>query len=526
MHVQQNLSMKYKEIKQFKEVAASLKPHLYRTNSYPAYLVTTTADSTVIHSWRTSIESKAESLPDRTFGKGESFILDFGNHHVGYINFRLVPVGSPPDAPARIRLTFGEMPVEVSEPFSSYDGWLSSSWLQEETIVVDRMPQSINLPRRYSFRYVKVEVLDTSIKYKVSFEDFRCETVTSSNFSFSDYKQFSDPELNQIDRIGIYTLIQCMQDVFEDGPKRDRRLWLGDLRLQALVNYDTIKQNDLVKRCLYLFAAVPNEHGQVAANLFIEPGIIPDDTFLDDYSLFFTTSLADYYEATNDMDTLRELWPTAIRQVEIVMEKLDKKNILQDSDTWWSFIDWNEQLNKQAPTQGVLIYSLKRALKLAAILGYRDIQEKLEQAIQKLTNAAINYLWDEEVGFFVSGKDRQISWASQIWMILAGVFDKEKNKVLMKNTLMKNPSIGLNTPYMYHHLVESLILSDMKEEALETIKSYWGKMVEHGADTFWELYNPLDEELSPYGSHLILSYCHAWSCTPAYLLRKIKAEEK
>ena len=22
-----------------------------------------------------------------------------------------------------------------------------------------------------------------------------------------------------------------MQDVFEDGPKRDRRLWLGDLRL-------------------------------------------------------------------------------------------------------------------------------------------------------------------------------------------------------------------------------------------------------------------------------------------------------
>jgi hypothetical protein len=27
-----------------------------------------------------------------------------------------------------------------------------------------------------------------------------------------------------------------MQEVFEDGPKRDRRLWLGDLRLQALVN--------------------------------------------------------------------------------------------------------------------------------------------------------------------------------------------------------------------------------------------------------------------------------------------------
>lgn len=30
--------------------------------------------------------------------------------------------------------------------------------------------------------------------------------------------------------------MDCMQSVFEDGPKRDRRLWLGDLRLQALAS--------------------------------------------------------------------------------------------------------------------------------------------------------------------------------------------------------------------------------------------------------------------------------------------------
>lgn len=35
--------------------------------------------------------------------------------------------------------------------------------------------------------------------------------------------------------------------------KRDQRLWMGDLRLQALANYETYQMNDMVKGCLYLF---------------------------------------------------------------------------------------------------------------------------------------------------------------------------------------------------------------------------------------------------------------------------------
>lgn len=68
--------------------------------------------------------------------------------------------------------------------------------------------------------------------------------------------------------------------------KRDRRLWLGDLRLQALANYATVTNNDLVKRCLYLFAGTPDDKGRIAANLFIKPAVIADDTYFTDYSLF------------------------------------------------------------------------------------------------------------------------------------------------------------------------------------------------------------------------------------------------
>ncbi len=64
---------------------------------------------------------------------------------------------------------------------------------------------------------------------------------------------FGDPLLNQIDLVSRKTLKECMQDVFEDGPKRDRRMWLGDLRLQARANYYTFKNYDLANAvCIFL----------------------------------------------------------------------------------------------------------------------------------------------------------------------------------------------------------------------------------------------------------------------------------
>ena len=85
-----------------------------------------------------------------------------------------------------------------------------------------------------------------------------------------------------IDRVALRTLRNCMQDFFEDGPKRDRRLWLGDLRLQALTNSVTYRHFDLVKRCLYLFAATADRDGRIAACLFTQPAVEADDTYMFD----------------------------------------------------------------------------------------------------------------------------------------------------------------------------------------------------------------------------------------------------
>ncbi len=503
----------------FIKEAHRLKPVLKSSVVKPTALVHVLPDPDVMHSWKVEHASSVDELQKQEFKKGDSFIVDFGDHQVGYLNFRVRPVGSPPDAPLKLKLTIGEMPVEMGEPFENYDGWLSSAWLQEETIFVDVLPATLALPRRYAFRYVKFEVLATSQKYQVMFEDIECRAVTSADLAAVEALGHPDSMLQKMDEVSIKTLADCMQDVFEDGPKRDRRLWLGDLRLQALANYETFGTNDLVKRCLYLFAGVPNDQGKVSANVFIEPQLIADDTFLFDYSLFFLSTLHDYYLATRDKETLIELWPTAYRQVELALERLDENHILVDSSEWWSFIDWQQGLNKQTPSQAILIYSIKQAVFLAEELNLPE-KEILAVRLQEIVEATKNYLWDEEQQFFVSGQERQVSWASQIWMVLAGVVTEEESKQLMKHLLEVKPEIGIATPYMYHHFIEALLIAGEKELAIFEMKTYWGGMIEDGADTFWELYDPKDKEFSPYGSHLINSYCHAWSCTPTYLIRK------
>lgn len=503
----------------FVQTADNLKPTLFNNAITPTQLINVQSDSTAMHNWRTVHEADIAALDNRAFGKGGSVIIDFGDHQVGYVSFDIKPVGSPPDAPLKLKLTFGEMPVEMAEPFSSYNGWISSSWLQEETLIVDVLPRRVELPRRYSFRYLKIEVIDTSPKYRVSFLNMTCNTVTSADIDNAIQLNHSDPLLQEIDRVSIKTLADCMQDVFEDGPKRDRRLWLGDLRLQALANYPTFQSNDLVKRCLYLFASVPDERGAIAANLFIEPHLIADDTYLFDYSLFFTVTLYDYYLATHDEATLEELWPTARRQVELALERLDHRGIVKDEDTWWSFIDWHEQLNKQAPSQAVLIYTLRRAIHLSKAVGCKQSVD-FEQRLIDIEKATVECLWDAEQGFFVSGDQRQVSWATQIWMVLAEVLPEDNNKALMLRLLSVKPEVGPTTPYMYHHLVEALLVVGCRDEAIEHLKTYWGGMLSDGADTFWELYDPQNKDFSPYGSHLINSYCHAWSCTPTYLIRQ------
>lgn len=459
---------------------------------------------------------------DRPLRAGGSICLDFGAHFVGHLTLCLGFTGSHPDAPAWLEIQFAEQPQELFEDVAQYTGWISKGWIQQERLHVDILPAEVTLPRRYAFRYVRLKVLDVSSKYALLLNDCRCLESTSANENAFAPLQTDDALLRCIDTAACRTLRSCMQTVFEDGPKRDRRLWLGDLRLQALSNSVTYQNFDLVKRCLYLFAGTADSDGRLAACVFTQPRVEADDTFLLDYSLLFIVTLRDYYDVTGDGETLRELWPTALRQAVLARSRFGSDGLLREDA--YCFVDWNLHLNKQAAGQGIYIYALQALAELAETVGNHPCTAEIAAEAEQKREAARRKLYDPEQGLFISGASRQISWASQVWMVLSGAADAEQGKRIFQRIAQVPGAEKMITPYLYHYYIEALLKIGASAQAMETIKSYWGGMLAAGADTFWEMYDPQNPAASPYGGTIVNSYCHAWSCTPTYFLRKYFAD--
>ena len=102
--------------------------------------------------------------------------------------------------------------------------------------------------------------------------------------------------IREIDQVGLATLKECMQTVYEDGPKRDRRLWIGDLYLESLANMYSFKNDSLTKHCLYLLAGLSYQRGVAPSNVFERPTPHPQNNPLFDYALIYNAALKEYVQ--------------------------------------------------------------------------------------------------------------------------------------------------------------------------------------------------------------------------------------
>ncbi|MCC3236641.1 alpha-rhamnosidase, partial [Pediococcus acidilactici] len=218
---------------------------------------------------------------------------------------------------------------------------------------------------------------------------------------------------------------------------------------------------------------------------------------------------------------LEDLYPVAKKLIDYVLKNMVQSNgkIVFDED-YPVFVDWSNEFNKDTAGVAIIIYALKQFIHLSR-LQRLDTIDYYQKELAQITNYAKQNLYNEERGLFISGPDHEINIASQVWMVLAQVMTPEENHQLMSNAVKKLfPIKGIATPYMYHHVTQALFEAGLTDAGIQLLKDYWGKMIELGADTFWEAFDPNDPSYSPYGSAMVNSYCHAWSCTPVYLMRK------
>ena len=446
-----------------------------------------------------------------TLMSGDSVILDFGGHCVGYPSLDLHCVGDNiSDSPTRLKLSFAEFPLELYARHGEYNGLLGNGWLQYEEKTAVFTPCTLRVDRRYSFRYMKIERVDNA-PYPMVVESFNAECVSAVELDSVEKYIAPDERLQRIYDVSLKTLAECEQEVFEDGPKRDRRLWIGDLRLQAITDYVTFKNLDLIKRCIYLFAGYLNSKGEVAPCVYPDcPPYRLEWTFAD-YSMFLCSCIYDYYKATGDRTLADELYGVAFNQLEMVSSRIEA-DLQATADG--TFIDWCPSLDKSVALLGVYAYCLGQLNEIRA-------DEWLEAEIKKTHARLRGFLKD---GVLVTPLG-QVSQHSQVWGALSGAFDREECRRLLEELDTLDTEYTFRTPYARHYYIEALVSAGLEDKALSFIRDFWGMILDAGFDTCPEIFNPDNQFESPYEAPEINSACHAWSCTPAYWIKRLCKEE-
>lgn len=438
-------------------------------------------------------------------------ILDFSQHLVGFLHLEYSGTG-------KIVLEPAEVPAELGDHWAEFTARFGNGieperrWFGEE---IKLTGDNFHHPKRMALRYLRLRSVSGSVKLT----KINLEAQSTGSFDLVAPLPGWTNLATNLDKISQITLRNCLQEVIEDGPKRDRRLWLGDLRLEARLGYLVFDCADLVKRCLFLHAAMLREDGLIAPCVYTngkKTNIGPE--FIPDYAMLFGPTLLDYCQATGDWDVGETLFGVASQQPQLIINRYaDKNDLITLPNDLWCFIDWKKELDRQAAEQATTIYSLGELIKLAKHLK-SDKTKELKKLKYKLIDGTVT-LWDPNLKLFVSGKDRQISYASQIWMVIAGVASGDAARELLDRLAHHPQAVGIGCPYLMHHYVEALCIAGDFAKAAKILRTYWGGMVERGCDTFWEVFSPEDDRLSPYNSHLFNSYCHAWSCTPSWFLR-------
>lgn len=508
--------------------AEASKPVLNKTTHHPVREVKIVADANAFQGFKAVEDGDINDLYSKSFKKKKEVIVDFGKHLVGNVSFKIKDIGPMQDAVLRFKVTFGEIPSDLGLPVEPYTGSLSRGRMQDFQCDVS-YDGCYTFNRRITARYMKIEAVGTSIYSDFCFDNITFEATTSAGKSKAQLASTTPQIFKDIARVSENTLKDCMQGVFEDGPKRDQRLWMGDLYLEALANTASFKEYNVTKRCLYLLAGLANpDNGLLYSNMVEYPKPHAQQTFFVDYALSYILTLNDYLKATGDTETARDLWPVVKNQINTILAKaIDNNHLYANTGYQYKgmmvsivFFDWAPvTLDNHAAIQGLLAHSIDCAYNIAKVIGKTDDVKAYPATAKQLRKAGYKAYWDAKKQIVVSGKERQESYTATSWAVLGDLIKGNEAQKAIRNVMQSNTAIKPGTPYANHFLVAAMLHCGMNSEAKKYVEDYWGGMVRLGADTFWEYYVPDNHLFSSYNGYTLLnSYCHAWSCTPIYFI--------
>lgn len=444
--------------------------------------------------YRMPTEHKRPLSVERT---ENGWFVDFGKETFGYLQLDGIRGRS------NVNVYYGESKEEAEDT--------------EHSVLVDRIDAEdltsarFVFPESRAFRYVHIlpeepdfELESVSMHYEYLPVEYRASFTCSNE------------RLNEIWQTSQYTFHLNTREFFYDGIKRDRWVWSGDAYQSFLMNYYSFFDRDVVKRTLIALRGK-------------DPVVAHMNTILD-YSLYWFIGIYDYYLYTGDEAFVRAQYERMVSLFDFCLSRRGADGMMEGIGSDWVFVDWADLDNRGevSTIQLLLCRSLQAMSLVAELVGDVERAPMYRQLAEELKAKIIDIFWDETKGGLLHNryegkvKDKMTKYPN-MFALLFGYLDESQVETVKRNVLL-NPDVqSIKTPYMRFYELAALCEIGEHEHVLREILDYWGGMLDLGATSFWEEYDPNQsgrEHYAMYGMRYGKSLCHAWGASPLYLLGK------
>ncbi len=372
---------------------------------------------------------------------GATLLVDFGEEISGGVKLVFHK-----NEGSKIRITFGESAAEALSDIGV--GGAVNDHAVRDTVLTVSSYGTIEYGK-CGFRFLRISVPKEAVFLSGLFAraDF-------TNLEWVGSFESSDRRLNEIWRVAARTLHLNMQEMLFDGVKRDRLVWAGDMHPEVKCALALFGDTECVRRSLDFIKVTTPKNAWM-------------NTF-PSYSLWWVMIQYDVYMYSGDIEYLAS-------NMDAVLDILARfaKCISGDGSVIGldKFLDWSMYDNtsaKDAAFGALATLVFERGAFLCRAIG----KEEFSAAADRLD-------------IYAKRLRRHEAWSVNKQAVAMQVLSGQKKPADAKDTLMKDTVHNISVFYGYYVL---LALSECGEHkhALDTVKKYWGAMLELGATSFFE----------------------------------------
>ena len=298
------------------------------------------------------------------------------------------------------------------------------------------------------FRFARVDLVSKGV---LSLESLRAISLMRPMPQLGSFS-CNDKRLNQVWATAARTLHLCCQDYIWDGIKRDRLVWMGDMHPEVMSLMAVFGRQEVLTDSLnYMRKTTPAEKWM--------NGMAP-------YTLWWIRCQHDWYCYTGDLAYLK----AQHGYIKTLFTKLLKHIDAENRCTLDGFLDWPTEHNRKAVAarmQALMLMTFEDGTRIASALADAELESQCKGGAARLRQ-------------YVPSPEGSKQAAALL--ALSGLSDA---KVMNEQVLAKNGVQGVSTFYGYY-MLEAMAKAGDVQRGIDTVRDYWGGMLDMGATSFWE----------------------------------------